>query len=77
MSLDKTIEIICNMFFLFTNSTEKLASTRIYKQHDGVAVGTLLHPILGNIFLNLDYAIMNKSDSCCVLPPSLPPHYCR
>ena len=59
---------------LFTNSTEKtIASTRIYKQHDGVVVGTLLYPILGNIFLNSNYAIMDKSDSSCVLPDSLQP----
>ena len=63
---------------LFTNSTEKtIASTPIYKQHDGVVVGTLLYPILGNIFLNSNYAIINKSDSSCVLPASLQPHYCR
>ena len=50
----------------------RLASTRIYKQHD-VVVGTLLYPILGNIFLNSNYAIMDKSDSSCVLPDSLQP----
>ena len=57
---------------LFTNSTGRLASTRIYKQHDGVVVGTLLYPILGNI-LNSNYAIMDKSDSSCVLPDYLQP----
>ena len=65
------------MCSLLLAQRRRLASTRIYKQHDGAAVGILLYPILGNIFLNLNYANMNKSDFSCVLPASLQPHYCR
>ena len=39
------------IFHLLCKDTHFILNSRIYKQHDGVAVGFLLNPILGNIFL--------------------------
>ena len=59
---------------LFTNSMEKTCdNSHLQAARWSIVVGTLLYPILGNIFLNSNYAIMDKSDSSCVLPDSLQP----